>query len=123
MVNFCWFFFKWGLLLGLAALIAVVPSVYQRLDAEVCRRVDNLYVCTCPFLSWESTERFVETYGADRLLFGSDLMDLPIGWGLGPILYAKVTEEDKRKILGGNLRRLMDQYDTHPHGWQVVGVR
>ena len=43
MVNFCWFFFKWGLLLGMAALIAVVPYVYKRLDAEVCRRVEDLF--------------------------------------------------------------------------------
>ena len=43
MVDFCWFFFKWGLLLGLAAMIAVVPYVYQRLDAEVCRRVEQLF--------------------------------------------------------------------------------
>ena len=42
-VNFCWFFFKWGLLVGLAAVIAVVPYVYQRVDAEVCRRVEDLF--------------------------------------------------------------------------------
>jgi predicted TIM-barrel fold metal-dependent hydrolase len=83
----------------------------------VCQEFPNLYICTCPFLGWNSTEHFVQIYGADRLLFGSDLMDLPIAWGLGPILYAKISEADKRKILGGNLRRLMDQYHTWPHGW------
>ena len=43
MVNFCWFFFKWGLLLGVAAVIAVVPYLLHRLDAEVCRRVEDLF--------------------------------------------------------------------------------
>lgn len=76
---------------------------------EVAAGCDNLYICTCPFLTWGSTERFVELYGADRLLFGSDLMDLPIGWGLGPILYANIPLADKRKILGENLRRVMDR--------------
>jgi predicted TIM-barrel fold metal-dependent hydrolase len=60
----------------------------------------------------------VELYGADRLLFGSDLTDLPIGWGIGQIAYARIPEADKRLILGGNLRRLMDEYDIHPGGAQ-----
>lgn len=81
---------------------------------ELCEQVDNLYICTCPFLSWGQTEAYVRMYGADRILFGSDLTDLPIGWGMGQILYARISEEDKRKILGGNLKRLMDQYGTHP---------
>jgi uncharacterized protein len=84
----------------------------------LCREFPNLYICTCPFLSWNSTERFVEMYGANRLLFGSDLLDLPIAWGLGPILYSRISVEDKRLILGGNLRRLMDEYNTYPQGWK-----
>ena len=81
---------------------------------ELAREVDNLYICTCPLLGWGRTEQFVELYGADRILFGSDLMDLPIAWGMGPILYARISEADKRLILGENLRRLMDRYDIHP---------
>ena len=77
---------------------------------EVTRRVPNLFIGTCPFHEWGKTERFVEMYGADRLLFGSDLTDLPIGWGLGPIMYARIPEADKRKVLGGNLRKLLPQY-------------
>lgn len=77
---------------------------------EVTRRVDNLFICTCPFLDWGTCERFVEIYGADRLLFGSDLTDLPIGWGLGPIMHARIPEADKRKILGENLRKLLPRY-------------
>lgn len=77
---------------------------------EVTRRVENLFVGTCPFLGWGQCERFVAIYGADRLLFGSDLTDLPIGWGLGPIFYAQIPEADKRKILGENLRELLQHY-------------
>jgi len=85
---------------------------------DLVRDVDNLYICTCPFLGWRQTEQHVELYGSDRLLFGSDLMDLPITWGLGPILYARIPEADKRRILGGNLRRLMDRFGVHPSGWE-----
>ncbi|NLW50640.1 MAG: hypothetical protein GXY85_07310, partial [Candidatus Brocadiaceae bacterium] len=48
------------------------------------------------------------------LLFGSDLQDLPIAWGLGPILFARLPVEQKRMILGGNLRRLLTEYSLHP---------
>ena len=79
--------------------------------------MDNLFICSCPFHLWGQTERYVEMYGADRILFGSDLMDLPIAWGLGPILYARIPEADKRLILGENLRQLMDRYGVKPLGW------
>ena len=39
---------------------------------------------------------------------------LPIAWGLAPIMYARIPEEDKRKILGGNLARLMQEYGIGP---------
>ena len=69
--------------------------------------VDNLYVGTCPLLGYEETARWVEEGWGDRLLFGSDLSWNPIGWGLGPVLYAKVPLEAKRLILGGNFARLL----------------
>ena len=42
------------------------------------------------------------------------LTDLPIGWGLAPIMYARIPEPEKRLILGGNLQRLMEQYGIEP---------
>ena len=84
---------------------------------DVVREVDNLLICTCPFLTWGQTERYVQLYGADRILFGSDLSDLPIGWGLGQVMYARISEADKRKILGENLLLLMEKYGIRPRGW------
>jgi len=84
---------------------------------DVCRDVDNLFICTCPFLAWRQTEEYVRMYGADRILFGSDLTDLPISWGLGQIMYARISEADKRKILGENLLRIMEKHNTRPKGW------
>jgi len=52
----------------------------------------------------------VQTVGADRFLFGSDLSDLPISWGIGPVLTARIPEAQKRKILGGNLKELLQRY-------------
>lgn len=80
--------------------------------ADVMRRHANLYVCSCPLLEPRACERLVAAIGADRLLFGSDLEDLPIAWGLGPILFARLSEADKQLILGGNLRRLLASYSA-----------
>lgn len=77
---------------------------------DVTKKVDNLFICSCPFLSFGQTERFVKVYGADRIVFGSDLTDLPIGWGLAPIIYARIPEADKRKILEENLKTLIKKY-------------
>jgi predicted TIM-barrel fold metal-dependent hydrolase len=78
--------------------------------ADLMRRHANLYVCSCPLIGARSCEDVVAAIGADRLLFGSDLQDLPIAWGLGPILLAQIPPAQKRLILGGNLRRILKQY-------------
>lgn len=79
--------------------------------AGVMARHSNLYVCSCPVHGVGDCEALVKAIGADRLLFGSDLQDLPVPWGLGPILSARITPDDKRLILGENLRRILGQYD------------
>ncbi|MCK5805007.1 MAG: amidohydrolase family protein [Lentisphaeria bacterium] len=78
--------------------------------AALMRKFDNLHVCSCPLIPPGACEHAVAEIGADRLLFGSDLQDLPIAWGLGPILFARISPEDKRLILGDNLRRLLSRY-------------
>ena len=81
---------------------------------EVARECENLYICTCPCIDPGFPEKLVEVYGAARILFGSDLTDLPIGWGIGQILYSRISEADKRLIMGGNLQRLLERYSASP---------
>ena len=80
--------------------------------AELMRRYENLLVCSCPLIGPRACETVVAAIGADRLMFGSDLQDLPIAWGLGPILFARLPEKDKALILGGNLRRVLGEYSV-----------
>lgn len=52
----------------------------------------------------------IETVGPDKILFGSDQMNMPqmIPVGVSAIQEASfLSEEDKRKILGGNARKLL----------------
>lgn len=78
--------------------------------ARVARSVANLYIGSCTLVKYGITEELVDKAGADRVLFGSDLSDLPITWGYGPLLYARIPPEAKRLILGGNLVRLLEKY-------------
>ncbi len=78
--------------------------------ADIMRKHRNLFVCSCPLLGPRACEDVVAAIGADRLLFGSDLEDLPIAWGLGPILCARLSPAEKRLILGENLRRILQTY-------------
>jgi predicted TIM-barrel fold metal-dependent hydrolase len=71
------------------------------------QEVDNLTIGTCPLNGYSTLERFVEGVGAERIAFGSDLLWNPVGWGMGPILYARIPLAAKRLILGGNIRRLL----------------
>ena len=78
--------------------------------AEIMKQHANLFVCSVPLLVPRACEEVVQAIGADRLLFGTDLMDLPIAWNLGPIIFARISPEEKRLILGGNLQRILKSY-------------
>ncbi len=68
--------------------------------ADIMKRHPNLFVCSCPLLGPRACEEVVAA-------IGSDLQDLPIAWGLGPILLARIAPEQKRLILGGTLERIL----------------
>ncbi len=78
--------------------------------AETMKKYKNLYVCSCPVHTPLIVERVVDAVGADRFMFGSDLTDLPVAWGFGPILFARISEAEKRLILGENLKKVLQEY-------------
>lgn len=78
--------------------------------AAIMEKFSNLYVCSVPLLSPRACEDVVSAIGADRFLFGTDLLDLPIGWGLGPILFARISPDEKELILRENLKRILTKY-------------
>ncbi len=68
---------------------------------EACRTRENLYVDTCSSeLVYRMVDRLTEALGADRVLFGSDLPFLSLGPQVGKILYARITDAEKTKVLG-----------------------
>lgn len=106
----------WGPAAQMERLVATYPDACfvtahtTTAYAAIMKKYNNLYVCSCPLLTPRACEEVVREIGADRLLFGSDLLDLPMGWGLGPVVFARISREEKKLILGDNLKRLLQKY-------------
>jgi predicted TIM-barrel fold metal-dependent hydrolase len=81
-----------------------------RQTIEVLKQHGNLYLDTATSkLHIGMIERFVREVGADRVLFGSDMPLLEPAAQLGRIAYAKIKEAEKEKILGLNLKKLLEE--------------
>jgi predicted TIM-barrel fold metal-dependent hydrolase len=78
--------------------------------AEVVRGQDNVYTTTT-FVPWPGAiAQAVEVFGAEKILFGSDVPDLDPSLNLGPLLTARIDDEDRRAILGRNMARILQEY-------------
>lgn len=53
-------------------------------------------------------EYAVKTAGAERITFGSDMPFISAAGAVGKVLYARISDDDKAKILSGNAQRLLD---------------
>lgn len=53
-------------------------------------------------------ERLVAEAGPDRIIYSSDIPFIDIRYGLGRVLYAHLTQGQKRMVLGDNIRRILN---------------
>lgn len=83
---------------------------YDLIYADVIARHENVFQCTCAALNFGDMERLLQVVSADKIVFGSDFTDLPIMFSMAPILYARISDDDKRKILGLNARSLLEKW-------------
>jgi len=70
----------------------------------------NVLFCTLTEFAYGTVERLVNNAPLDQVVFGSDMPDLPLAWGLGAVLMAKISDEAKRKILGLNLQAALQRH-------------
>ena len=70
----------------------------------------NVLFDTSLSYNFDFIEDFAREFGADRVVFGTDLYSTPVGRRIShllpQILESALPDEDKRKILAGNARRL-----------------
>jgi len=67
----------------------------------------NVYLETSDYILDGGIEAFVEKYGSDRLLYGSNYPEAYHGGMMLAIAHAEISAADKQAIAAGNLRRLL----------------
>ncbi len=74
---------------------------------EACLRHPNIYCeITGSVVVYGTLERMVNRLGAERVLFGTDLPFLDARPQVGRVAFAKISDEDKRKVFGLNAARV-----------------
>ncbi|HBY93368.1 MAG: amidohydrolase family protein [Ardenticatenaceae bacterium] len=76
----------------------------------VVRRYANLYLDTSAMgRFYRSVDYMVQHVGAERVLYGTDAPWHSFIAEFGPIVYARISDAEKEKILGLNMARLLDR--------------
>lgn len=78
--------------------------------ADIIAKHDNIFQTTAGAVHFADIENLVKAISADKILFGSDFPELPLMFSMGSILYARISDEDKRKILGLNAQRMLEEW-------------
>jgi len=88
-------------------------SLHTDWDAAVqaVRDFPNTYIELCAVLDDRGTiEKFVEEAGSDRMLFGTDLPWFDPHHGIGCLLSADITDDDRHNILHRNAETLLKPF-------------
>ena len=79
----------------------------EELYIDAVRKYTNIYLETCSSLAWYGLiERLVQKAGADRVVFGTDMPFMSPDQQIGRILFAKISDDEKRNVLGRNAEQL-----------------
>ncbi len=73
------------------------------------KRYQNLYFDTCTYVAHRQLESFVESFGPERMVFGSRLPLYTPGAALAVLTTARIPDDARLAIAGGNLRRLLGE--------------
>lgn len=76
---------------------------------KFARKYSNLYLeLTLSAAPYGLVEYFVREAGADRILYGSDAPWMAMQHQMGRVLFADISDADKKKILVENPRRILE---------------
>ena len=95
-------------LTGKVALVTGASYGIARRAIELAKKYPNVVLeITYTTTARGMIEYLVDEVGADRVLYGSDLPMRDPTPQLAWVCYAKISEEDKKKILSGNIKRIL----------------
>ena len=84
-----------------------LPAVLKA--TAVAARHPNLYLdTTCTWMYSGLIERMVEGAGSKKIVYGSDAVWNSMSAAVGRIVFAQITDDEKRDILGLNMKRLLE---------------
>jgi len=63
---------------------------------------------TSMYVGHRQLEEFGRTFGAERLLFGTNLPYYTPGAALAVLAYARLSEAERARVAGGNLKLLLE---------------
>ena len=81
----------------------------DRMFRPLLERYPNVYVDTAQYLLDGGLEAVVADYGARRVLYGSGFPESYMGGMMMALKHARLPEEAKMAIAGGNLERLLEE--------------
>ncbi|TAM79223.1 MAG: hypothetical protein EPN47_19640 [Acidobacteria bacterium] len=116
---------EWGQLVSLMEafprLVLVLLDAGYRADHylfPLLKCFPHLYFDSATYLAHRQLEAFVEQHGPERILFGTRLPLHTPAAALGVLASARIPEESRMAIAGGNLRRLLANCRNQPGGAQ-----
>jgi len=101
-----------GVLARHPGLPLIVLNFYYRCDRfayPLLESYPDLYLESNTYGVFEGIEMVCERFGAGRLVFGTALPDLEAGGPMALVTYADISDEDRRKIAGATMRRLLGE--------------
>jgi len=89
---------------------------------EVARKAPNIYAeLTLTPVTNGVIEYLAERIGADRVLYGTDIPMRDPRPQLGWVVFSRLSEADKRQVLGENFRRILSDGRLPGHGLPAGG--
>lgn len=89
-------------------LLGHAGAINAAMYAQYARQYANVYLDLALSLSkYGLIEYFVRNAGAEKILWGSDMPWMPLGHQIGKVVFADISEADKRKILVDNPARIL----------------